>query len=128
MARLTLSPDVAALNPALGQHAAKLALLDGDGYKSELERRVAREWVPLQAPSEWWYEPITFKLPGGRYTPDFLLRDMQGRDGVSFVEVKGWTKSYRADRRAFREAARIHRSWARWCWLTWDAGWQEEWL
>jgi hypothetical protein len=131
MNKLTLSPDVAALNPHLGNRitSASVAKLDTDGYKSELERRFVREWIMPQVSqgmiAAWWYEPMSFNLPGGRYTPDFLILWAHRPHPVTFVEVKGWTKSIRADHRAFTEAAKTHR-WASWLWATYQGGWIEE--
>lgn len=127
--KLDLPPHLAELNPHLvtGKGRAQKVQV-GDGYRSVLERRVATEWIPAQNVTAWWYEPVTFSLPGGRYTPDFFLRWVHTRrgSGLAFVEVKGWTQSLRADRRAFMEAARTH-TWADWLWLTWDkkSGWVE---
>ena len=125
--KLNLPAHLAALNPHLAGGNDKPRT--GDGYRSNLERRAAQQWIPTQAVTQWWYEPVTFKLPGGRYTPDFLLRWKQTRRGtaLAFVEVKGWTRSLRADRRAFLEAAHTH-VWADWLWLTWqDGAWIEDW-
>jgi hypothetical protein len=120
--RLRLPPHLAALNPGLASPTVTLSV--GDGYRSNLERRVAAEWIPAQNFSEWWYEPFTLNLKGGRYTPDFLIRN---RLVFTFVEVKGWTQSLRADRRAFKEAANTH-TWAEWLWLTWNKreGWKAD--
>ena len=129
MPKLNLSPDVAALNPTLAQKGHTL-LAAGDGYKSELERRFVREWILPQVNqgmvATWWYEPASFNLPGGRYTPDFLIQWAHRPHPLSFMEVKGWTKSLRADHRAWTEASKTHR-WASWCWVTFDNGWVEEW-
>lgn len=59
------------------------------------------------------YEPITFNLPGGKYTPDFLHL-MEGGSHI-FVETKGTRKmgSYRSSRIQWRGAAKIHP------WYTW---------
>ena len=126
MTKLKLPPHLAKLNPLLASSREPLTM--GDGYRSNLERRVALEWIPAQANvAKWLYEPITFHLAGGRYTPDFMLFSDDPRP--LFVEAKGWTQSLRADRRAFLEACHTHLSWSRWLWLTWDkrAGWEERW-
>lgn len=131
MSTLKLSPDILALNPELSPREQKLVRLDGDNYRSELERRFAREWITPQEMAgdiaRWRYEPITFKLPGGNYTPDFMIEWSDGRR-ITFAETKGWTKSLRADHRAFEEAANTH-TWARFVWVTWDthSGWAERW-
>jgi hypothetical protein len=125
--KLKLPPHLAELNPHLVAGTGKAAPLKvGDGYRSDLERRAAREWVPGQQPATWLYEPLTFHLVGYKYTPDFLLVAESGN--VSIVEVKGWNKNLRADRMKFNAAAETHR-WARWCWLTWhpESGWNEDW-
>lgn len=123
MAKLMLPAHLLALNPHLA--GEKQPLTVGDGYKSKLERRAVEEWLPTQPVSEWWYEPITFHLKGGRYTPDLFIRN---RLVFTFVEIKGWAQSIRASRRAFKEAANTH-TWAEWLWLTWDkrTGWVEDW-
>jgi hypothetical protein len=119
--KLQLSPDVAALNPGLAR-----ALVPGDNpYRSKLEARAVRDWLPGQQAARWWYEPVGFKLPSGRYTPDLMLITLDGI--ISFVEIKGYTQNIRASRKAFLEAAHTH-TWARWCWLTFrDKEWSEEW-
>lgn len=121
MAKLTLIPDVLALNPGLAVAQAPRA----EVYDSDLERRAVAEWLPGQPAQRWYYHPFMLYLPSGRYTPDFLLV-MRDRS-LACVEVKGWNKNLRADRRKFKEAAKFH-PWTRWLWLTWDAGWQEEWM
>lgn len=43
---------------------------------------------------EYWYHPLTMKLPGGvRYTPDFMVWHAGG--GVQIHECKGWSKNLR---------------------------------
>lgn len=60
------------------------------------------------------YEPITFNLPGNRYTPDFMAVLADGR--VVFVEIKGSTKQrgYRDARSKLRAAADMFREFL-WC-------------
>lgn len=129
MTGLKLSPDVAALNPGLSPREQKLARLDGDAYRSELERRCAREWLPLQAPAGWLYEPFSIRL-GQKvsYTPDFLVWWMPKQHRPAVIECKGWTKTLRADKLRFDLAAEKLPCFA-WCWLTWDRemGWKETW-
>lgn len=127
MTKLNLPPHLAEINPDLVRGKGKAQKISyGDGYRSELERRAAREWVLGQQPAMWMYEPLTFHLVGFKYTPDFLLVAENGN--VSIIEVKGFNQNLRADRMKFRSAAESH-PWARWCWLTWhaDSGWAEDW-
>ena len=53
------------------------------------------------------YEPITFHIPGGNYTPDFMHITESGR--IYFVEVKGsrHQKGYRDARSKLRAAAEV---------------------
>jgi hypothetical protein len=125
--KLELPPHLAELNPDLvaGNGRAQKVKV-GDGYKSVLERRAVTEWILPHQPLCWHYEALTFILPGGRYTPDFLMQMPGGT--VWIVEVKGWNKNLRADKLKFNAAAEPH-PWARWCWLTWSRhiGWVEGW-
>lgn len=126
MTTLPMSEDVARLNPGLSPRERKLARLDGDGYRSELERRCAREWMP--ALFKWsMYEPFKLNFPGGSYCPDFFGELLTGR--LAIVETKGYNPNLRADRLKFKAAAAVHK-WALFCWLEWDKhnGWQEKWL
>ena len=129
--KLRLPAHLVPLNPHLAASREPLTLGDvqRSKYKSNLERRVATEWIPTQGVRDWKYEPLIFKLAGGNYTPDFMLLWGHGTTRIAFVECKGWTKSLRADRRAFKEAANTH-TWAEWLWLTWDKteGWREDWF
>lgn len=71
------------------------------------------EW--FQTPVlETRYEPLTFHVPGGSYTPDFMNLLADGR--IVFVEVKGSThqKNYR-DARAKLRAVRDLYPWFYWC-------------
>lgn len=54
------------------------------------------------------YEPITFNLPGGRYTPDFMVIFEDGE--ILFIEIKGSKrqKNYRDARSKLRSAHAIH--------------------
>ena len=119
-----MSPDVAALNSHLALAPVPPAV-PTDGYRSELERRVARLWMPARF--AWWhYEAYTFNLPGHKWTPDFFGRLNEG--ALAVVEAKGWNANVRADRVKFNNAAATHGRWARFCWLTWkDGEWCEEW-
>lgn len=122
---MKLSPDVLALNPQLSRAEAKQASI-GDGYKSNLERRCARDYMPQHFIDGWQYEAVKLRFPGGWYTPDFFAETLGGL--LVFVEVKGWNPNLRADRLKFRAAAETHQ-WARFLWLEWDkrAGWVEKW-
>jgi hypothetical protein len=130
MTGLNLSSDVLKLNPELSQRERKLARLDDDGYKSELERRCAREWMPLQEPAGWIYEPFSVKLGQKvNYTPDFLVWFPKSQRRMPFIiECKGWTKTMRADKMRFDLAAEKLPCFM-WLWLTWDqhTGWVEKW-
>ena len=110
------SPDVLALNPGLVLGRA----LSNSPYRSQLERRAAAEWLPAQLPLWWAYEPLTFHTVGGTYTPDFVFIANETRE-LCAVEVKGWNKNLRADKRKFRECVNTY-PWARWCWLMWEHG------
>lgn len=59
------------------------------------------------------FHPLTFHLPGGNYTPDFLHILTDGR--LVLVEVKGsqQQKNYRDARSKLRAAAAIY-PWATW--------------
>lgn len=59
------------------------------------------------------YHPLTFRLPGGSYTPDFLHILADGR--IVLVEVKGskQQKGYRDARSKLRAAAEVYG------WLVW---------
>lgn len=54
------------------------------------------------------YEPVTWNLPGNRYTPDFVAILEDGR--IVHIEVKGSRKQrgYRDARSKLREAAAMH--------------------
>ena len=53
----------------------------GIQFQSKLEARMAVFWDVLQF--DWYYEPATFQLSTGKYTPDFYLVDPE-----LWVEVK----------------------------------------
>jgi hypothetical protein len=100
------------------EHAARanLAALV-DPYRSNAER----DWARLGAlilSNEFGelvlltlYEPVTLRLPGGSYRPDFLHILEDGR--TLFVEVKGSKKQkgYRDARSKLRAAAEIFSFW-----------------
>jgi hypothetical protein len=125
MNKPTMSPDVLALNPELSQRDSAQARLPGDIYRSELERRAAREWCPLVF--AWWrYEPFKLIFPGGVYTPDFFGMTRAGL--LAVVEIKGWNRNLRADKLKFSVAHETHRGWLQFCWVEYkDGGWLEKW-
>ena len=59
------------------------------------------------------YEPITFSIPGGVYTPDFLY--ILNNGNMLFVEIKGSKeqKNYRDARSKLRACAEVY-YWAYW--------------
>ena len=83
-------------------------------YRSKTEQAFAEMAVALMAAvmgdsiAVLLYEPLTFKLPGGSYTPDFMALTDGG--DVAFIEVKGSTrqKNYRDARSKLRAAAELH--------------------
>jgi hypothetical protein len=92
------------------------ALLDfaSQDYKSKAERHWAANG-PLLIADEFFtavavtlYEPISFSLPGGRYTPDFLHILATGE--MVFVEIKATRKqkNYRDARSKLRAAAELY--------------------
>lgn len=92
------------------------ALLEfaGKEYKSNGERRWANEGAAIihtefMAPvAVTLYEPISFNVPGGRYTPDFLHILSTGE--MVFVEIKATRlqKNYRDARSKLRAAAEVY--------------------
>jgi hypothetical protein len=119
MADLPLSSDVIALNPELSEQGVlgpirverkgslpALMVVNGRPLRSRLEERAWTQWVPAQQPSLALYEPLTFALTGGRYTPDFVLKFADGETWV--IEVKGSWRAFqsgRSSRRNLRQAA-----------------------
>ena len=82
-------------------------------YRSKTERRFA-DMAMAECYAQFGvyplairYEPMTFAIPGGRYTPDFELI-LPDRD--VFVEVKGSKrqKNYRDARSKLRAAAETY--------------------
>lgn len=89
-------------------------------YKSKAEEDYAA-YGPILIGDEFgekvvltMYEPMTFRLPGGKYTPDFLHLLQSGTH--VFVEVKGSKKqkNYRDARSKLRAAAEMY-SFYSWC-------------
>lgn len=119
MPKLAVSPDVAALNPEI-DFSRPLPSVVSDlsihntPYKSQLENRVAQEWIPSLDPMMWGYEPMTFDLDGVRYTPDFIL--LLKNLSVVVVEAKGEYHNRRATRQVFRQLAHRNPS-VFFCWL-----------
>lgn len=91
-----------------------------DGYKSQHERWFARfGQYALEshfgcAVVRMNYEPCSWRLPGGRYTPDFYAILEDGR--VVFIEVKGsrQQRGYRDAMSKLRAAAALHPEFV-WC-------------
>lgn len=90
----------------------------GITFRSRLEARWALFFDALDI--GWEYEPETFVLPGGQYTPDFRLdvvaglhhpRLWEGRDGVDhrlFVEVKPTMEAARSVEQKLNDAVDGH--------------------
>jgi hypothetical protein len=94
--------DLAALLPAFDSKAEAWWERCGSLLiMGELDQRVALTQ----------YHPVTFRLPGGSYTPDFLHILADGR--LVFVEIKGSThqKNYRDARSKLRATAELY-AWA----------------
>ena len=93
---------------------------------SKLEKATWEQWLPTLPIKDVWYEPISFRCAGGRYTPDLAIHiaeDFQisddifiKKDTMLFIEIKGSWKQRGADRskRIFREAAGQFKNWGRW--------------
>ena len=115
IASIERTPDLAVGSPS------------GNGmYRSKLEERVARDWIPAQGWIFWSYEPKQFHLVGFKYTPDFIgvTEDLK----IVAVEVKGEYRNRRASRMAWRSMAATYPS-ATFCWLEWkDGQWHENWM
>ena len=77
-------------------------------FKNQTERESMRYLLSKYEPRRLLYEPMLIRLPGGNYTPDWL---MEMRDGtLVFIEVKGtggWGahRSGRSSQKALKEAA-----------------------
>lgn len=88
-------------------------------YKSGAEKDFSRIGLALMGSycecevAVMTYEPETFNVPGGRYTPDFRCILADGR--IIFVEIKGskLEKGYRDARAKLRAAAALNP------WYTW---------
>lgn len=88
----------------------------GIRFRSLLEVRAAHHLEQLSVVgdvAEWRYEPVAFRLPGGRYTPDFLVRfrwttkpylwELKPSRRVQAITGRG-----RDTLRALRELAHMH--------------------
>ncbi len=131
--KLKVSPDVRTLNPEIDFDKPVSLPITADlsiwssrtPYRSQLEARCARDWIPAQGFILSGYEPKTFQLVGFRYTPDFIgvTADLK----VVCIEVKGERRNRRASRMAFRSMAQTYPN-VVFCWLEWrDGMWKEEW-
>lgn len=125
---LELNADVlAGVKTARLAGAPRVSVKD-DPYRSQLERRFARELADtLFVPGSWRYEGVTLNLAGQKFTPDFFGPLADGR-GLACVEVKGWNQNLRADKTKFRAAVEQH-YWFTFLWVVWErrAGWQMQW-
>lgn len=74
-------------------------------FRSTLEKLAWEQWLPTQTYLRVAYEPMTFHLAGGKYTPDFML--VLPNKTLLFVEVKGsWkNKGGARSKRILKEAA-----------------------
>lgn len=60
---------------------------------------------------EYWYHPLTLKLPGGvRYAPDFMVWHAGGT--VQIHECKGWSKNLRDGMTRLTIASGLFSCWA----------------
>jgi len=93
---------------------AKANVVQADQYKSDRERLFARFGPAIlehdygRKVFEMRYEPETFHVPGGSYTPDFRVVFEDGL--VAFVEVKANKnqRNYRDARSKLRAAAELN--------------------
>lgn len=80
---------------------------DGVLYRSGHEARCANAMFRLGIPYE--YEPYSFpipNLPGGYYTPDFIISDPCVEGGLQVAETSGWkTMKKEAAAKAFKSKA-----------------------
>ena len=108
------SPDVKALNldvfpgmPTGKKIKLRVEHLDGEPkFRSKFEQRVWREWIPLQNPAVALYEPWTFHIAGGNYTPDFVLVMRDGE--LWLIEAKESWDAYisgRSSKHNLKQAA-----------------------
>ena len=74
-------------------------------FRSELEQVCWDTWLPTIDHLSAYYEPITLRTSGGKYTPDFLM--VMPNLTMVYVEVKGSWKARGGptSRRRLREAA-----------------------
>lgn len=109
---MNFSPDVLALNPGIGlaQNAQTIRVktrpMPGPKFKSHLEARAWREWMPQQGAVLALYEPLLLKMNGGNYTPDFVL--LMPSTELWLIEVKRSWKAHpsgRSSKRNLQQAA-----------------------
>jgi len=112
MTKLKLSPDVADLNPHLAGHENIQARVRPEylgtepGFKSKLEAKAWRTWIPTQNFKAAFYEPLVLHLTGGNYTPDIICITPEGEMWI--IEVKGAWNAYqsgRSSKRNLKQAA-----------------------
>lgn len=87
----------------------------GPKYKSKTEEKAHEHLRKAVANIEVLYEPIMVRMPGGSYTPDFMIRRPDRE--LWFVEVKGsWDayKSGRSSKKALKEASKVYWFMGRW--------------
>lgn len=82
-------------------------------FKSTTERQAWHEFLPTLEPAHMEYEPLTLKIDGANYTPDFVLV-MPSRE-MWLIECKGsgsWQayKSGRSSKRSLKQCSR-HFAW-----------------
>ena len=74
-------------------------------FRSQLEETCWNEWLPTIDHLSAYYEPVTLRMEGGNYTPDFaiVMPDMT----LVYVEVKGSWKARGGalSRKRLRQAA-----------------------
>jgi hypothetical protein len=91
-------------------------------YRSKTEARYAQYLYLLVSEHQilgWEYETVTLKLATDlRYTPDFLVRELDG--SVSFHEVKGARKAFAERERLGRAKVKVAAALFPWrFWLVW---------
>lgn len=106
-------------------------VIPGPRYRSKLEGAFAAK-LELERRTGLLsfvaYEPLSFILPGerNRYKPDFLVAvaDADEMGGLTFLEVKGWSRSNDRSLVKLKTAAGLH-PWARFVLVTYHKG---EWV
>jgi predicted nuclease of restriction endonuclease-like RecB superfamily len=109
---MRVSDDVARLNPGVFEsetapvRVKARQVAERPKFKSKLEERAWKEWVPQQGANLALYEPFMLHLTGGNYTPDFVLLKPDGE--LWLIEVKGSWRAYasgRSSKRNLRQAS-----------------------